>query len=75
MIYDGDKIKFLYLKEPNPLHENVITMTEDGLPTELNLHKYIDYELQFEKTFIDPLKIILDAIEWKTKKTMSFDDL
>lgn len=74
-ITDGDKIKFIYLKEPNPIHENVITMTEEGLPIELNLNKYIDYELQFQKTFIDPLKIILDSINWSTKKRMSFDDL
>lgn len=74
-IHEGDKIKFIYLREPNPTQENVITMSEEGLPQELNLHKYIDYELQFEKTFVDPLKIILDAINWSTKKTMSFDDL
>jgi len=74
-IQEGDKIKFIYLKTPNPVQQNVITMSEEGLPQELNLHKYIDYELQFEKTFIDPLKIILDAINWSTKKTMSFDDL
>lgn len=74
-INEGDKIKFIYLKEPNPIQENVITMTEEGLPTELNLHKYIDHELQFEKTFLDPLKIILDSINWSTKKQMSFDDL
>lgn len=74
-IHEGDKIKFIYLREPNPVQENVITMSEEGLPQELNLHKYVDYELQFEKTFVDPLKIILDAINWSTKKTMSFDDL
>jgi DNA polymerase elongation subunit (family B) len=74
-IYDGDKIKFIYLKMPNPIHENVITMTDEGLPNEFNLTKYIDYDLQFEKTFVDPLKIILDAINWSTNKTMSFDDL
>jgi DNA polymerase elongation subunit (family B) len=74
-IQEGDKIKFLYLKTPNHIQQNVITMSEDGLPPELNLHKYVDYELQFEKTFLDPLKIILDAINWSTKKTMSFDDL
>lgn len=74
-IQEGDKIKFLYLKVPNHIQQNVITMSEDGLPPELNLHKYVDYELQFEKTFLDPLKIILDAINWSTKKTMSFDDL
>jgi DNA polymerase elongation subunit (family B) len=74
-IHEGDKIKFLYLREPNPAQENVITMSEEGLPQELNLHKYVDYDLQFEKTFVDPLKIILDAINWTTKKQMSFDDL
>ena len=74
-IHEGDKIKFIYLREPNPTQENVITMSEEGLPQELNLHKYVDYELQFEKTFVDPLKIILDSINWSTKKTMSFDDL
>lgn len=74
-IQEGDKIKFLYLKMPNHIQQNVITMSEDGLPKELNLHKYVDYELQFEKTFLDPLKIILDAINWSTKKQTSFDDL
>ena len=74
-IQEGDKIKFIYLRTPNHIQQNVITMSEDGLPQELNLHKYVDYELQFEKTFLDPLKIILDAINWSTKKTMSFDDL
>ena len=74
-IQEGDKIKFIYLKTPNPVQQNVITMSEEGLPVEMNLHKYIDYELQFEKTFLDPLKIILDAIHWSTKKQMSFDDL
>lgn len=74
-IQDGDKIKFLYLKEPNQIQENVITMSDDGLPAELNLHKYVDYLLQFEKTFIDPLKIILDAVKWSVTKRRTFDDL
>jgi DNA polymerase elongation subunit (family B) len=74
-IQEGDKIKFLYLRTPNHIQQNVITMSENGLPQELNLHKYVDYELQFEKTFLDPLKFILDAINWSAKKTMSFDDL
>ena len=74
-IQEGDKIKFLYLKVPNHTQQNVITMSETGLPPELNLHKYVNYDLQFEKTFLDPLKIILDAISWSTKKQMSFDDL
>lgn len=75
LIGEGDKIKFLYLKEPNHIHENVITMGDGGLPSELNLHRYVDYDTQFDKTFLSPLKIILDAIQWSTKKQISFDDL
>jgi len=73
-IQDGDKIKFIYLREPNPARDSVISVL-DVLPKELNLHKYINYETQFEKSFLDPLKYILDAIQWKAKKTASFADL
>lgn len=75
LIEEGSKIKFLYLREPNQIQQNVITMGDGGLPVEFNLHKYVDYDLQFEKTFLDPLKIILDAVHWTTKKQISFDDL
>jgi len=72
-IQNGDKIKFAYLRHPNPLRQDTISMI-DGLPKEFNLNKYIDYEKQFEKSFLDPLKFILDAIQWTTKKTTSFAD-
>ena len=55
LIQNGEKIKFCYLKEPNPLHENVISFIQD-FPKELNLDKYVDYNLQFEKSFVEPLK-------------------
>lgn len=74
-IQEGDKIKFIYLKTPNHAQSHVITMSEEGLPKELDLHKYIDYEKQFEKTFLDPLKIILDAIKWTTHKVCTLEDL
>jgi DNA polymerase elongation subunit (family B) len=74
IIQDGDKIKFLYLKEPNPAKDSVISII-DVLPKEFNLHKYVDYETQFEKSFLDPLKYILNAVKWTTKKTASFADL
>ena len=53
--------------------ENIISFPE-VLPKEFKLHDYIDYDLQFEKTFIEPMKIILDAIDWKVEKVSSLED-
>ncbi len=72
LIQNGEKIKFIYLKKPNLIHENVISFIQD-FPRELNLDKYIDYELQFEKAFLEPLKIILDAIGWSVEKTVNLE--
>lgn len=65
LIYNGDKMKFVFLRTPNPLHENVIAFPDNHLPQELGLHEYIDHQTQFEKAFIDPLQIVLDAVGWK----------
>lgn len=73
MIQNGDKIRYVYLHYPNPIKENVIGFPED-LPEELGLHKYIDHNTQFEKTFLAPLKIILDAIGWSTEKRVTLED-
>ena len=67
LINNGEKIKFCYLKIPNPIHENVISFIQD-FPPEFGLDKYIDYDLQFEKSFVEPLKAILDAIQWKVER-------
>ena len=72
LIGNGEKIKFIYLKKPNIIQENIISFIQD-FPTELGLDKYIDYELQFEKSFLEPLKSILDAIGWKVEKTVNLD--
>jgi DNA polymerase elongation subunit (family B) len=72
LISNGEKIKFIFLKKPNIIQENVIAFIQD-FPRELGLDKYIDYDLQFEKSFIDPLKSILDSIGWKVEKTTSLD--
>ena len=66
LIQNGDKIKFIYLLVPNVIQENVVAFP-DYLPDELELHKYIDYNLQFQKTFIDPMDIILNAIGWSAE--------
>ena len=72
LIQNGEKIKFCYLKKPNILHENVISFIQD-FPTELGLDKYVDYDLQFEKSFVEPLKAILDAIGWNVEKTVNLE--
>ena len=72
LIGNGEKIKFLYLKKPNIIQENVISFIQD-FPTELGLDKYIDYDLQFEKSFVEPLKSILDAIGWSVEKTVNLE--
>jgi len=72
LIQNGEKVKFIYLKKPNIIHENIISFIQE-FPKELNLDKYIDYELQFEKAFLEPLKIILDAIGWSVEKTVNLE--
>ena len=71
-IQNGEKIKFCYLKLPNPMRENVISYIQE-FPKELGLDKYIDYELQFNKAFLEPMKVILDAIGWKVEKTITLE--
>jgi len=67
IIQEGEKIKFIYLKTPNPIRENVISFFQQ-LPKELNLDKYIDYTLQFEKSFFEPLKNVLECIGWQAER-------
>lgn len=69
---NGSKIKFVYLKTPNPVRENIISFPQ-FLPRELELNEYVDYDLQFEKTFKEPLKIVTDAIGWHVEKVNTLD--
>ena len=71
-IQNGEKIKFCYLKKPNPIHENIMSFIQDW-PKELDLDKYVDYDLQFDKSFLEPLKVILDAIGWSVEKTANLE--
>ena len=72
LIGNGEKIRFVYLKKPNIIQENVVSFIQD-FPHELGLDKYIDYDLQFEKSFVEPLKSILDAIGWNVEKTVNLE--
>lgn len=72
-ISNGQKIKYSYLKLPNPIACNVIA-TPGTLPTEFGLDKYVDRDLQFEKSYLEPIKTIVDAIGWSVEKKFSLED-
>ena len=71
-IQEGDKIKFIKLKEPNTLHQDVISFI-GVLPKEFDLHKYIDYDNQFDKSFLEPLRFIVKAIGWNFERHTTLD--
>ena len=70
LIQEGEKIKFLYLKTPNPIQENVISFFQN-LPPEFNVEKYVDFNKQFEKSFFEPLKNVLECIGWDYERSVS----
>ena len=73
MINEGEKIKFCYLRMPNPMKQNVISVP-NVLPPEFSVQEYIDYDTQFTKAFLEPMKVILDTIDWKVEKSASLED-
>ena len=73
MIQEGEKLKFAYLKSPNPFKDTVVSFPT-RLPKEFGLNDYIDYELQFEKAFLEPIRVVLDCMGWKTEKQNSIED-
>ena len=73
LIQEGEKIKFTYLKMPNPFKDTVISYPS-RLPTEFGLDKYVDYDLQFNKAFLEPIKVILDCMKWSVEKTNNLED-
>ena len=71
-ITSGDKVKFTYLVKPNPIKENVIAFI-DYMPKQFNLDKYVDYNMQFEKTFLGAIEPVLDAVGWKSERSITLE--
>lgn len=71
-IKDGEKIKFCYLKEPNPVGQNVFSVLS-SLPKEFGIEKYIDYDKQFDKAFVEPLRAVLHAVGWEPEKKATLE--
>ena len=75
IIKEGSKIRFFYLTMPNPFKENVLAIPADGhLPEEFNLDKYVDYETQFEKSFLSAMQIMMKPIGWSVEEVSTLDD-
>ena len=72
-IKDGEKIKFAYLKKPNPVGDTVIAIL-NNLPHEFDLKEYIDYDLQFSKAFIEPMSSVMNSVGWKTERVSTLED-
>ncbi len=70
IIQEGEKIKFIYLKTPNPMKEDCISFFSQ-IPKEFNMEKYIDYKKQFDKSFLKPLENVLECIGWNSKKIIT----
>jgi DNA polymerase elongation subunit (family B) len=72
LILEGEKLKFTYLKSPNPFKDTVVSFPT-RLPKEFGLQEYIDYDTQFEKTFLEPVKVILDCVGWQAEKQSTLE--
>jgi len=78
-IFEGEKIKFIYLKKPNPLAgykgDDCVIAFPNKLPKEFDVDSYIDYNMQFQKSFLDPLSIILEVIGWDYEERSTLESL
>jgi len=72
LIQEGEKIKFIYLKQPNSFNNNTLAFISE-IPKQFDAGKFIDYNTQFEKSFLEPLDIVLSTINWQSEKVDSLD--
>lgn len=72
LIQDGAKILIASLKERNPWGKNNIAF-QGFWPEEFGerVKQYVDYEGNFEKSFLQPSQLLLDAVKMTTKKKVN----
>jgi DNA polymerase elongation subunit (family B) len=73
-IHSGEKIKFCYLKQPNRLNSENVVAFSGVLPEEFNVREHVDYDTQFDKAFLEPVRSILDAIGWRAEHQVTIED-
>ena len=73
-VQNGDKIKYVFLREPNTAKSDVLSFPMGGIPEELGLHQYIDWDLLYEAGFLNPLKLILNVIRWRSENKQTLGD-
>jgi DNA polymerase elongation subunit (family B) len=72
-IKDGEKVRYVALREPNDVQSNVISFAQE-LPKEFDLHQYVDYDVQFSKTFTEPVELVMNAIDWHFEERNSLEN-
>jgi len=73
LIQEGEKLKFTYLKQPNPFKDTVISYP-GRLPPEFGLQDFVNYDMQFEKAYLDPVGFIMKCVGWSPEKINSLDN-
>lgn len=74
-IKNGDKIKMLPLRLPNPTKENIIAWKDEfpDIFRERKIDQYIDWTTHFQKAFMNPLKKIFIACQINPTRTEELD--
>ena len=63
LIQEGDKIRFLNMKQPNIYQSSAFSFMT-SFPKELDIIDRIDYDVQFTKSFVEPLRFITEKMSW-----------
>jgi len=63
IIQNGDKVRFLHLQQPNIYQSSAFSFIT-SMPKELDIFGKKDYDTQFDKSFVEPLRFITTKINW-----------